>query len=58
MEFSEMNSVATGAHMRKKLIGDDARIEALLKPYTDEQLEGFRRGGHDAKKCMRPMTRL
>lgn len=49
-DFQEMNSVATGAHMRKKLIGDDARIEALLKPYTDEQLEGFRRGGHDAKK--------
>ncbi len=49
-DFQEINSVGTGAHTRKKLVGDDARIETLLAPYSDEQLHAMRRGGHDAQK--------
>jgi pyruvate dehydrogenase E1 component len=49
-DFQEMNSVHDGAQTRKKLVGDDARIAALLADYTDDQLRDLRRGGHDALK--------
>lgn len=49
-DFQEINSVGTGAHMRKKLTGDDTRIASLLADYSDEQLNAMRRGGHDALK--------
>jgi len=49
-DFQEMSSVNNGAHIRKKLVGDDERIAALLADYSDEQLRSMRRGGHDPLK--------
>jgi pyruvate dehydrogenase E1 component len=48
-DFQEISNL-DGAGIRKKLVGDDARIAALLEPYSDEDLKKMRRGGHDAKK--------
>ncbi len=48
-DFQEMTNL-DGAGIRKKLVGDDARIAALLADYTDEQLKKMRRGGHDPLK--------
>ncbi len=48
-EYQEMSTLS-GADIRRKLIGDDPRIEALLAPYTDDQIRELRRGGHDARK--------
>ncbi len=48
-DYQEMSNL-DGAAIRKKLIGDDPRIEALLADYTDEQIKQLRRGGHDARK--------
>ncbi len=48
-DFQEMSNLE-GAGLRKKLIGDEPRIEALLAEYSDEQLRAMRRGGHDALK--------
>jgi pyruvate dehydrogenase E1 component len=39
-----------GANIRKKIANNDARLEALLAPYSDEQIKNLRRGGHDALK--------
>jgi pyruvate dehydrogenase E1 component len=49
-DFQELASTNDGALVRKMLSNDDPRIVALLANYTDEQLKGLRRGGHDAKK--------
>lgn len=49
-DFQEMSSVNNGAHIRKKLVGDDERIAALLADYSDDQLRSMRRGGHDPLK--------
>ncbi|HND88154.1 MAG TPA: pyruvate dehydrogenase (acetyl-transferring), homodimeric type, partial [Saprospiraceae bacterium] len=49
----ELASTNDGAFMRKMLVGSDSlsdAIAALLADYTDEQLKGLRRGGHDALK--------
>ncbi len=48
-DFQEMSTLS-GAEIRKKLIGDDPRIAALLADYSDEQIRDLRRGGHDACK--------
>lgn len=48
-DFQEISNL-DGAGIRKKLAGDDARLAALLEPYSDEDLKKMRRGGHDAKK--------
>jgi len=48
-DYQEMSTLS-GAEIRKKLIGDDPRIAALLADYTDDQIQRLRRGGHDAKK--------
>ncbi len=49
-DFQEINSVNDGAQARKKIVGDDVRIAALLESYSDDQLRDLRRGGHDALK--------
>ena len=51
-EFQELINLK-GAEIRAKLIGADQyspAIEALLAPYSDEQLPLLRRGGHDPRK--------
>jgi pyruvate dehydrogenase E1 component len=48
-DFQEISNL-DGAGVRKKLVGDDPRVAALLASYTDEQLQKMRRGGHDARK--------
>lgn len=48
-DFQEISNL-DGAGVRKKLVGDDPRVAALLAGYTDEQLQKMRRGGHDARK--------
>lgn len=49
-DFQELASAQDGALVRKVLVNNDARIEALLARYSDDELKKFRRGGHDAKK--------
>ncbi|MGE3163846.1 MAG: pyruvate dehydrogenase (acetyl-transferring), homodimeric type [Planctomycetota bacterium] len=43
-------SVETGAYIREHVAGGDPRILALLERFTDDQLRGARRGGHDYRK--------
>ncbi|MFZ4633753.1 MAG: pyruvate dehydrogenase (acetyl-transferring), homodimeric type [Saprospiraceae bacterium] len=49
-DFQEMSAMHDGGLVRKKLAGNDPRVAALLSAYTDEQLFGMRRGGHDHLK--------
>ncbi|MBL7828894.1 MAG: pyruvate dehydrogenase (acetyl-transferring), homodimeric type, partial [Saprospiraceae bacterium] len=49
-DFQEMASVNDGAHIRKKLTGDNPKVAELLAAYTDDQLRAMRRGGHDTLK--------
>ncbi|MCB0533171.1 MAG: pyruvate dehydrogenase (acetyl-transferring), homodimeric type [Lewinellaceae bacterium] len=48
-DFQEITNL-DGAGVRKKIVGDDERIAALLADYSDDQLKAMRRGGHDALK--------
>ena len=49
-DFQELASAQDGALVRKVLVNNDPKIEALLARYSDDELKKFRRGGHDAKK--------
>ncbi|GAA2918362.1 pyruvate dehydrogenase E1 component [Microbacterium keratanolyticum] len=40
----------SGAYVREHFFGRDERAAALVKDYTDEQIWGLRRGGHDYRK--------
>ena len=42
--------VEPGSYIREHFFGTDPRLKALVKNYSDEQLEKLRRGGHDAEK--------
>jgi pyruvate dehydrogenase E1 component len=42
--------VKPGSYIRKHFFGTDPRLKALVKNYSDEQLEKLKRGGHDAEK--------
>ncbi|MBX7220985.1 MAG: pyruvate dehydrogenase (acetyl-transferring), homodimeric type [Blastocatellia bacterium] len=43
-------SVESGAYIRKHFFGGDERLLKMVEGYTDAQIEGFRRGGHDYRK--------
>jgi len=49
-DFQEMSAMQDGALIRQKLTNNDPRIARLLESYTDAQLLGMRRGGHDPVK--------
>jgi len=40
----------SGAYVRENFFGRDPRALELVKDYTDEQIWGLRRGGHDYRK--------
>jgi pyruvate dehydrogenase E1 component len=42
--------VETGAYLRQNFFGKYPELTALVKNYSDEQLHGLRRGGHDPAK--------
>ena len=39
-----------GAYVRENFFGRDERTRALVKDYTDDQIWGLKRGGHDYRK--------
>ena len=39
-----------GAYVRENFFGRDERAAALVKDYTDDQIWGLKRGGHDYRK--------
>jgi len=41
----------SGAYVREHFFGRDERALALVKDFTDEQVWGLRRGGHDYRKA-------
>lgn len=43
-------AVSGGDYIRKDFFGKDPRLSAMVKNYSDEQLEKLRRGGHDPVK--------
>jgi len=43
-------SMETGAYIREHFFGRDPRLLRMVEGYTDDQLRGLRRGGHDYKK--------
>jgi len=43
-------AVSSGSYIRKDFFGKDPRLLAMVKNYSDEQLEKLRRGGHDPVK--------
>jgi len=43
-------AVSGGDYIRKDFFGKDPRLLAMVKNYSDEQLEKLRRGGHDPVK--------
>ncbi len=43
-------SLETGAYIREHFFGKDPRTLEMVNSYTDEQLRGLRRGGHDYRK--------
>ena len=40
----------SGAYVRENFFGRDPRVAEMVKDYTDEQLWGLKRGGHDYRK--------
>ncbi|MFK7908703.1 MAG: pyruvate dehydrogenase (acetyl-transferring), homodimeric type, partial [Chitinophagales bacterium] len=48
--FQELNTLHNGADIRKKIVNGDAKLEALLAAYSDDEIKNLRRGGHDRKK--------
>jgi len=40
----------SGAYVRENFFGRDPRVAELVKDYTDDQLWGLKRGGHDYRK--------
>src|SRR5713226_1779606 len=42
--------VEPGSYVRQDFFGKHPELAALVKDYTDEQLKGLRRGGHDPAK--------
>jgi pyruvate dehydrogenase E1 component len=48
-DFQEISNL-DGAGIRRKIVNEDPRIEALLADLSDEQVKDLRRGGHDALK--------
>ena len=40
----------SGAYVRENFFGRDERTAALVKDYSDEQIWGLKRGGHDYRK--------
>ena len=40
----------SGAYVRENFFGRDPRVAEMVKNYTDEQLWGLKRGGHDYRK--------
>ena len=40
----------SGAYIRENFFGRDERTRALVKDYTDDQIWGLKRGGHDYRK--------
>ncbi|MGB0930255.1 MAG: pyruvate dehydrogenase (acetyl-transferring), homodimeric type, partial [Chitinophagales bacterium] len=48
--FQELNTLQDGALIRKKLVNGDKKLEAFLADYSDEELKGLKRGGHDREK--------
>ena len=43
-------TVSSGEYIRKHFIGEDPRLQALVKNVSDEQLRHIKRGGHDPEK--------
>ena len=43
-------SLEPGSYVREHFFGKDPRLLAMVEGYTDEQLRGLRRGGHDYRK--------
>ncbi|MFC1689541.1 pyruvate dehydrogenase (acetyl-transferring), homodimeric type [Pseudomonadota bacterium] len=46
----QMYSVLSGEEVRKHWIRDDAELERLMKPLSDEEIQNIDRGGHDHRK--------
>lgn len=44
-----------GAYVRENFFGRDERAKKLVEDYTDEQIWGLRRGGHDYRKIYAAM---
>ncbi|MCO5293799.1 MAG: pyruvate dehydrogenase (acetyl-transferring), homodimeric type [Homoserinimonas sp.] len=40
----------SGAYVRENFFGRDPRVAEMVKDYTDDQLWGLKRGGHDYRK--------
>ena len=43
-------SVSDGSYIRHDFFGTDPKLAAMAEPYSDEQLQKMRRGGHDPEK--------
>ncbi|MGE5296014.1 MAG: pyruvate dehydrogenase (acetyl-transferring), homodimeric type [Solirubrobacterales bacterium] len=43
-------AASSGAYIRQDFFGKDPRLLALVKNYSDEQIEDLQRGGHDPAK--------
>ncbi|MFW6365062.1 MAG: pyruvate dehydrogenase (acetyl-transferring), homodimeric type [Spirochaetota bacterium] len=48
-EFQDLRS-KDAAHLRKRLIEKDGRVEKILEPYSDQEIWQATRGGHDPRK--------